>query len=135
MKGKIFMADKSKLHLINNKSSPKLKPPQSLGKAGQSLWDRITNAYAIDDEGGREMLAQCCAAADRAESLRDQINEDGEVISTRTGKKDNPLLKHEIAARSFIVRTLSRLGLSVEPVRGPGRPSQGGLGIDDTWRE
>ena len=34
-----------------------------------------------------------------------------------------PLLKHELAARAFVVRTLARLGLDLEPVRaGPGRP-------------
>ena len=127
------MSEKSKLQvLVNNKS---LEPPRTLGKVGLNLWSRITSAYAIDDEGGREMLAQCCAAADRAEALRTQIDQDGEVITTRVGKKDNPLLKHEIAARSFVVRTLSRLGLNVEPVRGPGRPAVGGLGITDTWRE
>jgi hypothetical protein len=64
------------------------------------------------------MLAQCCAAADRAEALRTQIDQDGEVITTRMGKKDNPLLKHEIAARSFVCRTLSRLGLNVKAVHG-----------------
>jgi hypothetical protein len=127
------MSEKSKLQvLVNNKS---LEPPRTLGKVGLNLWSRITSAYDVADEGGREMLAQCCAAADRAESLRTQIDQDGEVISTRVGKKDNPLLKHEIAARSFVVRTLSRLGLNVEPVRGPGRPAVGGLGITDTWRE
>ena len=125
------MSEKSKLQvLVNNKS---LEPPRTLGKVGLNLWSRITSAYDIADEGGREMLAQCCAAADRAESLRTQIDQDGEVISTRVGKKDNPLLKHEIAARSFVVRTLSRLGLNVEPVRGPGRPAVGGLGIDAPW--
>jgi hypothetical protein len=128
------MSEKSKLQLVNNKS-PKLEPPRTLGKVGLNLWNRITSAYAIDDEGGREMLAQCCAAADRAESLRTQIDKDGEVILTKMGKKDNPLLKHEIAVRSFVVRTLSRLGLNVEPARGPGRPAVGGLGISDTWRE
>ena len=125
------MSEKSKLKLVG----PMLDPPRELGGAGRSLWDRITSAYAIDDEGGREMLAQCCAAADRAESLRTQIDQDGEVILTKMGKKDNPLLKHEIAARSFVVRTLSRLGLNVEPARGPGRPAVGGVGITDTWRE
>jgi hypothetical protein len=124
--------EKSKLKLIKSASS-KLEPPRTLGKVGLSLWNRITSAYDIADEGGREMLAQCCAAADRAESLRDQIDQDGEVILTKQGKKDNPLLKHEIAARSFVCRTLTRLGLNVEPVRGPGRPAQGGLGITDTW--
>jgi hypothetical protein len=129
------MSEKSKLQVLVNNKSAKLEPPRTLGKVGLNLWSRITSAYTIDDEGGREMLAQCCAAADRAESLRAQIDQDGEVISTRVGKKDNPLLRHEIAARSFVVRTLSRLGLNVEPVRGPGRPGSGGLGITDTWRE
>jgi hypothetical protein len=47
--------------------------------------------------------------------------------------RDHPALKHEIANRSFVVRTLTRLGLNVEPVRGPGRPGSGGLGITDAW--
>jgi hypothetical protein len=38
--------------------------------------------------------------------------------------RDHSLIKHEIAARSFVVRTLARLGLDLEPVRaGPGRPA------------
>jgi hypothetical protein len=60
---------------------------------------------------------------------------DGEVIRTKTGFRDHPLLKHELGARNFVCRTLSRLGLNVEPVRGPGRPGSGGLGITDTWSE
>jgi hypothetical protein len=129
------MTEKSKLHLINNKSSPKLGPPRNLGKVGLSLWNRITSAYAIDDEGGREMLGQACAAADRAEAFRDQIDKDGEVIRTKTGLKDHPLLKHELGARNFVCRILSRLGLNVEPIRSPGRPGSGGLGITETWSE
>jgi hypothetical protein len=93
------------------------------------LWDRITSAYAIDDEGGKELLAQACAAADRVESLREQIDRDGETVMTKQGRKDNPLLRHELGARNFVCRTLLRLGLSVEPVRGPGRPGTGGLGV------
>jgi hypothetical protein len=126
--------EKSKLKLVKS-AHPKLERPQTLGKVGLFLWNRITSAHDISDEGGREMLAQCCAAADRAEALRTQIDQDGETIQTRTGRKDHPLLRHELAARSFVVKTLARLGLNVEPVRGPGRPSQGGLGITDAWRE
>jgi hypothetical protein len=37
----------------------------------------------------------------------------------------------ELAARAFVVKTLVRLGLNVEPLRnGPGRPSRG-LGWSD----
>jgi hypothetical protein len=127
------MADKSKLHLVNNRSHPKLGPPRTLGKVGLSLWNRITSAYDISDEGGREMLGQACAAADRAEALRDQIDKDGEVIRTKAGLRDHPLLKHELGARNFVCRMLSRLGLNVEPIRSPGRPVAGGLGITETW--
>jgi hypothetical protein len=39
------------------------------------------------------------------------------------GVRDHPLLKHELAARSFVTRALHRLNLDVEPTRdGPGRP-------------
>jgi hypothetical protein len=33
--------------------------------------------YDLQDCGGREMLAQACAALDRAESLRERIDQDG----------------------------------------------------------
>ena len=49
------------------------------------------------------------------------------------GIKDHPALKHELANRSFVSKTLVRLGLDVEPVRGIGRPGDG-LGITSTWR-
>jgi hypothetical protein len=114
-------------------------PPPGLGKVGLSLWTRITSAYDISDAGGIELLAQCCAAADRAEALRKRIDQDGEVLTTATGiVKDHPALKHELASRSFVVRTLVRLGLSVEPLRGPGPGRPGvGFGITDVtpWRE
>ena len=69
------------------------------------------------------MLAQACAGLDRAEALRAQIDADGEVIRGRDGLKDHPALKHELASRAFVVRTLARLGLNFEPLRaGVGRP-------------
>jgi hypothetical protein len=36
--------------------------------------------------------------------------------------KEHPLLKHELAARAFVCRTLQRLGLDVEAIKPPGRP-------------
>ena len=117
------------------RTSPKLtvipassveQPPRSpikLGQIGQSLWDDIVASYEFSDRASYETLGQACAAADRAERCREQIDADGECIQVRGGGlRDHPLLKHEISARSFVVRTLARLGLDLEPVRGMGRP-------------
>ena len=79
--------------------------------------------YEIADVGGREMLAQACAALDRAEELREQIDQDGAVVKLKSGLRDHPALKHELASRSFVVRTLARLGLDVEPIGRVGRPT------------
>jgi hypothetical protein len=99
--------------------------------AGRDLWDRVVAAYDISDEGGRELLALACDAADRVASLRARIDRDGEVLQSKTGLRDHPALKHELQGRIFISRTLLRLGLNVEPLKGPGRPGSGGLGIVD----
>jgi hypothetical protein len=109
-------------------------PPCKLGAVGMSLWTDIVRAYEFSDRASYETLAQACAAADRAERCREQIDADGEVIRMKAGPRDHPLLKHEIAARSFVVRTLARLGLDLEPVRGgPGRPGGGGVGV--SWEQ
>jgi hypothetical protein len=100
------------------------EPPGKLGDVGLSLWRDIVSSYEFADRGSYETLFQACAAADRAAKLRDIIDQDGEVIGGRMGLKDHPALKHEIANRSFVVRTLARLGLDLEPLRaGPGRPA------------
>ena len=117
------MAKKPKLTVVGPSTADPLAPPATLGKAGTNLWQTLMSEYRIDDAGGREMLAQICAAADRADECAEIISADGPV--TRVGKqlKDHPLLKHELAARSFVVRSLHRLGLDVEPTRNTvGRP-------------
>jgi len=94
-----------------------------LGETGATLWRSIMAEYEISDSGGLTLLEQACCAADRAKECSDIITVDGSMISTKHGPKDHPLLRHELAARSFVVRTIGRLGLDVEPVRsGPGRP-------------
>ena len=130
------MAEKKQeapLQVLINPAPPGRDPPRTLLDPGRSLWNRIMAAYQIDDEGGRELLTLACEALDRAESLRQQIQRDGEVITTRMGIRDHPALKHELANRSFVSKTLVRLGLDVEPVRAIGRPGHG-LGIESTWR-
>jgi hypothetical protein len=100
------------------------EPPRKFGPAGESLWFRVQNEYQIGDVGGVELLTQACLAADRAEALAAVIEEDGERIVTKTGPKDHPCLKHELAARSFVVRTLQRLGVTDEPIKTVGHPPQ-----------
>jgi hypothetical protein len=121
-----------KLRLIDGRS--RASPPCALGAAGQALWDRVMHDYDIQDAGGLELLSQAAQAADRVASLRRQIDETGELIPSRAGLRDNPGLKHEIAARAFITRTICKLGLAVEPLRpGVGRPGTP-LGITNPWK-
>jgi hypothetical protein len=61
-------------------------------------------------------------AADRAEALAAVIDQDGERIMTKTGPKDHPCLKHELAARAFVVKTLQKLGITDEPLKTIGHP-------------
>jgi hypothetical protein len=97
-------------------------PPDDLGETGAHLWRTIQAQYLISDAGGLAMLKLACESADRAQACREQIDTDGVMIRGRTGVRDHPLLKAELGARSFTVRTLQKLGLDLEPVKGIGRP-------------
>jgi hypothetical protein len=99
-------------------------PPRNLGQHGRKLWDEVQAAYGIADRGGCELLAQACAALDRAEALAMAIAADGAIVYTRAGvPKSHPGCKDELACRAFICRTLERLGLNVEAVKHVGRPT------------
>ena len=98
------------------------KPSRTLGKHGGLLWRSVMSEYQIEDSGGTEMLLAACQQLDRAESLREQIDRDGDIVRTKGNLRERPGLKHELAARSFVVRTLARLGLDVEAVKPVGRP-------------
>jgi hypothetical protein len=100
-----------------------LEPPLTLGQHGRDLWREIQGEYCVEDIGGRAMLEQCCLAMDRVVGLRAEIDRDGPVIRTRDGIKEHPLIKLELQLRSFIVRTLVKLGLNYEAIRSTaGRP-------------
>jgi hypothetical protein len=99
------------------------QPPRKLGEHGMALWTAVTREYRIEDAAGIEFLPQACQASDRVEALAAQISADGEIVRTRAGPRSHPGLKDEVALRSFIVRTIERLGINFESVRpGPGRP-------------
>jgi len=72
-------------------SAPTLAdPPATLREAGASLWRSIMAEYAITDSGGRAILEQACASADRAAECAAIIAEQGAVISTKHGLKCPP---------------------------------------------
>lgn len=98
-------------------------PPRPLGEHGAKLWHALTAAFDLTDEGGRQLLAQTCEAVDRVESLRAEIDRDGQLIHTKAGVRDHPLLRHELSGRAFITRSLARLGVLDEPLKAIGRPT------------
>lgn len=122
------MTSKTPVTLVKPNSSG-IQPPRPLGNHGVALWDKLMAEYRITDCGGLEVLAQICAALDRAEMLAEQVAADGSVIMTKTGLREHPAIKGERGCRSFVTRNLQRLGLNVEAVKPVGRPG-GGLG----WR-
>ena len=94
-------------------------------------WRSIMDEYQIEDSGGVELLTAACQQLDRAELLREQIDRDGDIVRTKGSLREHPGLKHELAARSFVVRTLARLGLDVEAVKPVGRPPAKAWGASD----
>ena len=117
------MSKKPALTIVDRTVETLPPTPATLGEAGTKLWKSIQSEFRVDDAPGREMLAQICAAADRADECAQAIAQDGAVIRTKAGFKDHPLLKHELAARSFICRALHRLGFDIELTRASvGRP-------------
>src|SRR5215203_466287 len=110
------MSKKPALKLVGTADDP-AAPPRNLGRHGLNLWRTIMTEYEIDDGGGREMLAQACVALDRAEECAAEVARDGIVVRTKHGPKDHPALRHELANRAFVVRTLGKLGLAVEAIK------------------
>jgi hypothetical protein len=100
-----------------------IPPPRKLQRHGTELWRSVMADYQIEDSASRELLCQACAALDRAESLAERIEADGEIVHGRQGPRPHPALKPEMAARTFIVRTLERLGL-FDVAKPMGRPSR-----------
>ena len=108
------------------RAKPGGSPPRPLGKHGANLWAAVTHDYRIVDAGGVEILAQACAALDRAEALREAIDRDGLIVTVGGAPKDHPAIKHELANRAFVCRAIQRLGLDVEAVKPIGRPPSRG---------
>lgn len=119
------MRKKPSIALVSSPTASGPQPPKRLGEYGRALWDRVQREYEIADAGGVELLAQLCAAEDRAAELAASVDADGVVVLTKSGPREHPALKLELATRAFICRTIQRLGINLEVVKPAGRPSHG----------
>jgi hypothetical protein len=120
------MVKKPPLTLVQGALAVLPEPPISLGEAGLALWRSIQAQYGIADAGGLAILEQVCGATDRVAQYRQIIDEQGAVIITKTGVREHPLIKAEIATRALVGRLISRLGLDIEALRPQvGRPLTG----------
>jgi hypothetical protein len=122
------MRKKPDLKVVRPSARAVNPPSRPLGDPGLALWNRVTAEYAIEDVAGRELLTLACQSLDRAEALREAIDRDGEFLMLRTGAmREHPGIKPELANRAFVVKTLGKLGLDLEPLRqSSGRPPKGG---------
>jgi hypothetical protein len=119
------MPRKTPLKLVTSKATAGTpQPPSHLGEDGLKLWRGIQGEYGIDDPAGLELLRQAAEAADRIASVRQQIDEQGELLVVKGVPRVNPLCAVERDQRAALVRCLRNLNLDLEPLRDrPGRPS------------
>jgi hypothetical protein len=107
------------------------RPPRQLGSPGLELWTSIQREYFISDPGGIELLCQACTGLDRAEQLAEAIAVEGAVVHTRSGSRPHPAIPSELAARSFVCRTIEKLGLNLEPIKPVGHHRSSKRDADD----
>jgi hypothetical protein len=111
------MAKKPTLKPLGSSLDP-TAPPASLGKAGAKLWSSIMAEYEVSDAGGLALLSLACEAVDGIAEDAATIARDGRLVRGKFGVREHPLLRHQLAQRAFVCRTLQRLGLNLE-----GRPA------------
>ena len=101
------------------RSSGILPPPADLGVAGKELWRQITSEFTLESSAEVQQFYEACCMEDRAVKLRKHIDREGEMVEIRGTRRDHPLLKHELGARAFVVRTLANLFPSVAAEKPP----------------
>jgi hypothetical protein len=110
------------------RSSSVLPPPADLGVAGKELWRQITSEFTLESSAEVQQFYEACCMEDRAVKLRKHIDREGEMVEIRGIRRDHPCLKHELAARAFVVRTLANLFPPVPDVKPRYRSSPGYYG-------
>jgi hypothetical protein len=97
-------------------------PPPHLSEDGLALWVGVQAEYQIEDPAGLELLRHAAEAADRISSVRQQIDDKGELLVIKGIPRVNPLCAVERDQRAALVRCLRNLNLDLEPLRARGRP-------------
>src|SRR5262245_29851689 len=108
------------------------RPPADLDVAGRQRWSAIVRDHAVRGAGNLAMLHQAAKALDAAEKYAEIVAKDGPVLSSKSGPRDHPLIRHQLAARALACRLLSRLGVVDVAKRAVGRPA---LGIGITYEQ
>ena len=80
----------------------------------------VTRCYDV------ELLTQACEAVDQIDAIAVELEQSGLTCSNRL----NPLARHQLNLRGFVVRTLTKIGIDEMPVRGPG-PTAAGIGLKE----
>jgi hypothetical protein len=115
---------KPTLTVVDQSKPNPLAPPASLGEAGRKLWQDLHRDFVLEDSGAHTMLLEICSAMDNLAEYDREIGRDGVTIRAKGSVREHPLLKHRLATQSFVVRSLHRLGLDIEPARHEiGRPA------------
>src|SRR5262245_27193001 len=91
------------------RSSSGSPPPADLGAAGKELWRQITSEFTLESSAEVQQFYEACYMEDRAVKLRKHIDREGEMVEIRGTRRDHPCLKHELAARACVVRTIANL--------------------------
>jgi len=70
-----------------------LKPPPDLGKAGRSLWSKVTSTLVFDDPRETISLRQACLLEDDLARLRAELVDSPLIVEGSTGQPvETPLL-------------------------------------------
>jgi hypothetical protein len=87
-------------------------PPPELAEGGATLWRAILSETRFRKAAQLEVLRQACLCRDKADRLRQQIEDTGDVAYCDGGSmKNNPLLNAEAIAQNQVVTFLAKLGV------------------------
>jgi phage terminase small subunit len=101
------------------------QPPTHLSAASKKFWASVVKEAAFEFESHHfAQLGICCAAMDRAATAREQIERDGQMVTSRYGQVVHPLLAVERESQRTALRALTALKLDA-PIAEP-RPSHPG---------
>lgn len=100
------------------------KPPKGLSPEASSLWKKLLDEYAIDDEAAYLLLQVALESFDRMREAQVLLRVEGLTFRDRHGAiKQHPAVAIERDSRSGMLFAFRQLHLDLEPLRDQlGRP-------------